>query len=57
MPNPPLPVYDMEVKPEWIQSEISDNTLKVRAKYYRSTMPLANFLCLWKRGEKSAGSV
>lgn len=53
MPNPPLPVYDMEVKPEWIQSEISDNTLKVRAKYYRSTMPLATFYVYGKEVKKA----
>lgn len=39
----PLPVYDTELKPEWIQTEISGNTLKVRAKYYRSSLPLATF--------------
>ena len=38
-----LPVYDTEVKPEWIQTEINGNTLKVRAKYYRSSLPLATF--------------
>jgi len=51
--NPPLPVYDMEVKPEWIQSEISGNTLKVRAKYYRSSMPLATFYVYGKEVKKA----
>jgi hypothetical protein len=51
--NPPLPDYDMEVKPEWIQSEISDNTLKIRAKYYRSSMPLATFYVYGKEVKKA----
>ena len=51
--NPPLPVHDMEVKPEWIQSEISGNTLKIRAKYYRSSMPLATFYVYGKEVKKA----
>jgi hypothetical protein len=51
--NPPLTVYDMEVKPEWIQSEISGNTLKIRAKYYRSSMPLATFYVYGKEVKKA----
>lgn len=51
--NPPLPVYDTEVKPEWIQSEISGNTLKIRAKYYRSSMPLATFYVYGKEVKKA----
>jgi hypothetical protein len=53
VPNPPLPVYDLEVKPEWIQSEILNNTLKVRAKYYRSSMPLATFYVYGKEVKKA----
>lgn len=49
----PLPVYDTEVKPEWIQTEISGNTLKVRAKYYRSPLPLATFYVDGKEVKKS----
>ena len=51
--NPPLPAHDMEVKPEWIQSEISGNTLKIRAKYYRSSMPLATFYVYGKEVKKA----
>jgi len=51
--NPPLPIHDMEVKPEWIQSEISGNTLKIRAKYYRSSMPLATFYVYGKEVKKA----
>jgi hypothetical protein len=46
--NQALPVYEMEVKPEWIQTEIAGNTLKVRAKYYRSSLPLATFFVAGK---------
>ena len=49
----PLPVYDTEVKPEWIQTEISGNTLKVRAKYYRSPLPLATFYVDGKEVKKT----
>ncbi|SEJ47064.1 Peptidase family M23 [Dyadobacter koreensis] len=49
----PLPLYDTEVKPEWIQTEISGNTLKVRAKYYRSPLPLATFYVDGKEVKKS----
>jgi len=50
--NAPLPVYETEVKPEWIQTEISGNTLKVRAKYYRSSLPLATFFTEGKEVKK-----
>lgn len=50
--NPPLPVYDLEIKPEWIQTEIAGNTLKVRAKYYRSSLPLATFFVAGKEVKK-----
>jgi len=48
-----LPMYDSEVKPEWIQTEIVGNTLKVRAKYYRSPLPLATFYVDGKEVKKT----
>ncbi|KAA0991456.1 M23 family metallopeptidase [Dyadobacter aurulentus] len=41
--NQPLPVHDMEVSPEWVQTEVQENTLVVKAKYYRSSLPLITY--------------
>jgi hypothetical protein len=38
-----LPVSDTEVNPEWIQTDVQNNTLIVKAKNYRSSLPLATF--------------
>jgi len=43
VPNPVLPLYEVEVNPEWIQSDVQENTLLVKAKYYRSANPIATF--------------
>lgn len=51
--NPPLPVFDTEIKPEWVLSEVIDNTLKVRAKYYRSALPLGTFYVGGKEVKKA----
>lgn len=39
--NPVLPVFDSEINPEWVQTDIDENTLKVKAKFYRSATPIA----------------
>jgi hypothetical protein len=36
-------VSETEVNPEWIQTDIQENTLTVKAKGYRSSLPLATF--------------
>lgn len=41
--NPPLPVFNTEVNPEYVQTEIRENTLVVKAKYYRSQDPFGIF--------------
>ncbi|MDR6808095.1 hypothetical protein J2Y45_005556 [Dyadobacter sp. BE34] len=41
--NPPLPAFNTEVNPEYVQTEIRENTLVVKAKYYRSQDPFATF--------------
>jgi hypothetical protein len=43
MPGPALPLYETEVNPERIQTEIQENTLVVKAKYYRSPNPSATY--------------
>ena len=41
--NQPLPAFNTEVNPEYIQTEVRENTLVVKAKYYRSKEPFATF--------------
>lgn len=41
--NPLLPAFNTEVNPEYVQTEIRENTLVVKAKYYRSQDPFATF--------------
>ncbi|SEI70780.1 Peptidase family M23 [Dyadobacter sp. SG02] len=50
--NPPLPVYNTEVNPEYVQTEIRENTLVVKAKYYRSQEPFATFYIKGKEEKK-----
>ncbi|KAA6441633.1 M23 family metallopeptidase [Dyadobacter flavalbus] len=50
--NPPLPTYDMEVNPEWVQTDVQENTLAVKAKYYRSSIPFATFFAGGKEIKK-----
>ncbi|QRR03590.1 M23 family metallopeptidase [Dyadobacter sandarakinus] len=38
-----LPVFDTEVNPEYVQSEVRENNLVVKARYYRSSLPVATF--------------
>ncbi|MCE7061408.1 M23 family metallopeptidase [Dyadobacter sp. CY343] len=46
--NQPLPVYDMEMSPEWVQTDVQENTLVVKAKYYRSSLPLVTYFVAGK---------
>ncbi|OJV13326.1 MAG: peptidase M23 [Dyadobacter sp. 50-39] len=39
----PLPAFNTEVNPEYVQTEVRENTLVVKAKYYRSREPFATF--------------
>jgi hypothetical protein len=41
--NPPLPVFDTEVNPEYVLTDVQENTLVVKAKYYRSSVPFATY--------------
>ncbi|WP_031530431.1 M23 family metallopeptidase [Dyadobacter crusticola] len=41
--NPPLRMDTTEVRPEWVQTDVQENTLVVKAKYYRSTIPFATY--------------
>ncbi|WP_019940319.1 M23 family metallopeptidase [Dyadobacter beijingensis] len=50
--NPELPVYNTEVNPEYLQTEVQENTLIVRAKYYRSQEPFATFYTKGKEEQK-----
>ncbi|TDE16723.1 M23 family metallopeptidase [Dyadobacter psychrotolerans] len=51
--NPALPVFETEVNPEWVQTEIQGNTLLVRARYYRSTIPFATYYAEGKEIKKT----
>lgn len=51
--NPPLPVFNTEVNPEWVQTEVQENTLVVKAKYYRSQNPFATFYIKGKEEKKA----
>jgi hypothetical protein len=42
-PNVALPVFEAEMNPEWVQTEIEENVLKVNARFYRSPLPMATF--------------
>jgi len=41
--NPELPVYDAETDPEWVQTEIQENALQVKARHYKSAIPFATY--------------
>jgi hypothetical protein len=47
-----LPVSDTEVNPEWRQTDVQNNTLIVKAKDYRSNLPLATFFSEGKEIKK-----
>jgi hypothetical protein len=51
-PGTTMPVYEAEVNPEWIQTEIQENTLKVKAKFYRSSLPFATYYAAGKQIKK-----
>lgn len=51
--NPPLPVFPAEVNPEWVQTEVQENTLIVKAKYYRSLEPSATYYVQGKEQNKA----
>jgi len=53
MPDPVLPVFDNEVNPEWVQTDIQENTLLVKARYYRSTIPFATYYAQGKEIKKT----
>ncbi|KQS31441.1 M23 family metallopeptidase [Dyadobacter sp. Leaf189] len=50
--NPPLRVDTTEVRPEWVQTDVQENTLVVKAKYYRSTLPFATYFVDGKEVKK-----
>ena len=50
--NPPLPVYDVEINPEYIQTDVQENTLVIKAKYYRSAIPFATLYSNGKEVKK-----
>ena len=50
--NPPLPVHDVEINPEYIQTDVQENTLVVKAKQYRSAIPFATFYSNGKEVKK-----
>lgn len=50
--NPTLPVYDVEINPEYIQTDVQENTLVVKAKHYRSGIPFATFFSGGKEVKK-----
>jgi hypothetical protein len=51
--NPPLPVYDVEVNPEWVVTDVRENTLVVKAKFYKSAMPFASYYSQGKEMKKA----
>jgi hypothetical protein len=52
IPNPPLPVFEAEMNPQWIQTDIQENTLKVKARLYKSTMPEVTYYVSGKEIKK-----
>jgi hypothetical protein len=52
VPNLPQPVYESEVNPEWIIADIEENTLKVKAKFYRSPTPVVTYYSSGKEIKK-----
>jgi hypothetical protein len=50
--NPELPAFDTEVNPEWIQTDIQENTLMVKAKNYQSAVPSAIYYVAGKEVKK-----
>lgn len=51
--NLPLPIFNTEVNPEWIQTDVQENTLVVKAKYYRSQNPSAVYYIQGKEEKKA----
>lgn len=51
--HPELPVFNTEVNPEYVQTEVQENTLVVKAKYYRSQEPFATFYMQGKEEKKA----
>lgn len=50
--NQPLPAFNTEVNPEYVQTEVRENTLVVKAKYYRSQDPFATFYVQGRQEKK-----
>jgi len=50
--NQPLPAFNTEVNPEYVQTEVRENTLVVKAKYYRSQDPFATFFIQGRQQKK-----
>ncbi len=50
--NQPLPAFNTEVNPEYVQTEVWENTLVVKAKYYRSQDPTATFYIQGRQEKK-----
>ncbi|TLU99027.1 M23 family metallopeptidase [Dyadobacter luticola] len=53
VPNPLVPVFDKEVNPEYVLTDVQENTLIVKAKYYRSSMPFATYFVEGKEIKKT----
>ncbi len=51
--NLPLPPFNTEVNPEWVQTDVQENTLIVKAKYYRSQNPSATYYIQGKEEKKA----
>ncbi len=51
--NLPLPAFNTEVNPEYVQTEVRENTLVVKAKYYRSQEPFATFYIQGKEEKRA----
>jgi hypothetical protein len=51
--NTQLPAFNTEVNPEWVQTDIQENTMVVKAKYYRSQDPFATFYIQGKEEKKA----
>ncbi|WP_439580965.1 M23 family metallopeptidase [Dyadobacter bucti] len=50
--HPPLPVFNVEVNPEIILTDVQENTLVVKAKYYRSSIPFATYYAAGREVKK-----
>jgi len=47
-----LPVFEADVNPDWVRTEIQENTLKIVAKNYKSSLPLATLYVSGKEVKK-----